>query len=357
MSTPLDLEPGATSAEPESVLRGREAHRGPFARPDRLDAPQARQGRARRRRRRRLPHRRRDLRARSSWACSATRRTSSTRTSSTRNTQIPMGPFGGMSWDFLFGLEPVNGRDIFSRVLYGSQISLLIAFLATLLSVVIGTVLGVVAGFFGGWVDTLISRTMDVFLAFPLLLFAIALAGVVPDEAFGLKGDALRIAVHRLHHRLLQLALHRPHHPRPDAVAARARVRRRRAQPGRPRARTSSSRSCCPTWWRRSSSTRRCSSRPTSSSRRPCRSSASASGRPPPRGAACSPTRRQCYQIDPMFMIWPGLAIFVTVLAFNLFGDGLRDALDPAVPVDLHRSPEHPAHTKEVHPLMKKRHA
>src|SRR5207249_490625 len=70
-----------------------------------------------------------------------------------------------------------------------------IAFLATALSVVIGTVAGVVSGYFGGWVDTLISRTMDVFLAFPLLLFAIALAGVVPDHAFGLGGDTLRITL------------------------------------------------------------------------------------------------------------------------------------------------------------------
>ena len=100
-----------------------------------------------------------------------------------------------ISADHLFGVEPQNGRDIFSRVVYGARISLLIAFLATLLSVVIGSTLGVVAGYFGGWVDALISRAMDVFLAFPLLVFAIALAGVMPDTAFGLSGDALRIAL------------------------------------------------------------------------------------------------------------------------------------------------------------------
>ena len=93
----------------------------------------------------------------------------------------------------------MNGRDIFSRIVAGSQISLLVAFLATLLSVTLGTVLGVTAGFFGGRVDTLISRAMDIFLAFPLLLFAIAIVGVIPDSAdigpFTLQDNNLRIAV------------------------------------------------------------------------------------------------------------------------------------------------------------------
>ena len=178
-------------------------------------------------------------------------------------------------------------------------------------------------------IDTIISRTMDVFLAFPLLVFALALAGVVPDEAFGLQG---RRAAHR---RSSSSSSASSTGPTSAASSAARRCRCASASSSTPRAasararRTSCSRSCCPTSWRRSSSTRRCSSRPTSSSRRPCPSSASASSRPRATWGGMLSDAAQWYQIDPWFMLWPGLAIFVTVLAFNLFGDGLRDALDP----------------------------
>lgn len=83
------------------------------------------------------------------------------------NTSLPKGGFGGMSWDHPLGVDPKFGRDIATRVLEGSWVSLVVAFGATILSNVIGAILGVVAGYYGGRVDAVISRLMDTFLAFP----------------------------------------------------------------------------------------------------------------------------------------------------------------------------------------------
>ena len=92
-------------------------------------------------------------------------------------------------------MEPQTGRDILARILEGSWVSLVVAVGSTLLSVVIGVVMGVVAGFYGGWVDSFISRLMDTFLAFPLLLFAISISASLQGNAFGMEGLTLRIAV------------------------------------------------------------------------------------------------------------------------------------------------------------------
>jgi len=83
----------------------------------------------------------------------------------------PTGP----SRSFLFGVDTV-GRDVFSRVVYGARVSLEVALVATALSVSLGVVAGMLAGFHRGPVDTLISRVIDVTLAFPILLLALGIA-------------------------------------------------------------------------------------------------------------------------------------------------------------------------------------
>ena len=83
----------------------------------------------------------------------------------------PVGP----SSKAIFGSDPL-GRDVFSRVLYGARVSLEVAIIATAFSVTIGVIVGMVAGFYRGWVDTVLSRLIDVLLAFPILLLALGLA-------------------------------------------------------------------------------------------------------------------------------------------------------------------------------------
>jgi ABC-type dipeptide/oligopeptide/nickel transport system permease subunit len=90
-----------------------------------------------------------------------------------RSGEFRQGPSG----DHWFGTDAV-GRDVFSRVVYGARVSLRIGFLATTLSLTIGVSLGALAGFFGGLADTLISRLIDIFLAIPYVVLAVAIASV-----------------------------------------------------------------------------------------------------------------------------------------------------------------------------------
>jgi peptide/nickel transport system permease protein/oligopeptide transport system permease protein len=242
----------------------------------------------------------------------------------------PNGPFGGISTAHPLGVEPQTGRDMLARVVIGARYSLLIGFLATALAVVLGVLMGVIAGYFGGWVDAVIARSMDIFLAFPLLVFAIALVGVIPGSAFGLSGNTLRVF-------LLVFIIGFFAWPymgriiRGQTLSLRVRefVDAARSIGGRgpyilfrellpnligpivvyatlliptnilfeaaldylgvgliPPA---------PSWGRMLSDA----------------------------------VSQGFFSVDPMYMIIPGLAIFITIMAFNLFGDGLRDALDP----------------------------
>lgn len=242
----------------------------------------------------------------------------------------PNGPFGGISLAHPLGVEPITGRDMLSRVVIGSRYSLLIGFLATALAVIIGTVMGVIAGYFGGWVDAVIARAMDVFLAFPLLIFAIALVGVIPNSAFGLSGNGLRVGLlifvigffaWPYFGRIIRgqsLSLRE----REFVDAARSLGARtpyilfRELLPNLVAPILVYSTVLIPT-----------------NMLFEAYLDYLGVGLIPPTpswgGMLSDAVSNGFWSIDPMFMIIPGVAIFLAVMSFNLFGDGLRDVLDP----------------------------
>src|ERR671931_2520523 len=111
------------------------------------------------------------------------------------HTLLPVGPWTHVStipypgasghWSstfFILGGDGQLGRDEFLRLLYGAQVSLEVAVGAMLLSMLVGVVMGSIAGYHGGWIDSIVSRVTEIVMAFPLLLFIIALASTIGDR-------------------------------------------------------------------------------------------------------------------------------------------------------------------------------
>jgi peptide/nickel transport system permease protein len=92
----------------------------------------------------------------------------------------PRGAFGGASGQHWFGVEPLTGRDLYAIVVYGARTSILVGLSATVLAVTIGVLVGSSAALFGGWYDQVASRVTDVLLGFPSLIFMIALGAFAP---------------------------------------------------------------------------------------------------------------------------------------------------------------------------------
>jgi peptide/nickel transport system permease protein len=95
----------------------------------------------------------------------------------------------GPSSDHLLGVDGL-GRDVLSRIIYGARVSLVVAFSATLLATIAGVITGLLAGYFRGWVDTLVSRSVDVLLAIPYLMLAIGLAAACTFTVGGEGGES-----------------------------------------------------------------------------------------------------------------------------------------------------------------------
>jgi peptide/nickel transport system permease protein len=93
-------------------------------------------------------------------------------------TQDLAAAFQPPSWEHLMGTDNL-GRDIFSRVVYAARVDLQIGFLTTYVPLIYGVILGAVAGYFGGWVDAVIMRLVDVVIAFPFLVLVIAILAIV----------------------------------------------------------------------------------------------------------------------------------------------------------------------------------
>jgi peptide/nickel transport system permease protein len=234
---------------------------------------------------------------------------------------------GAPGSEHFFGVDQL-GRDVFSRTLYGARISLIVAFLATIIAVGLGVVLGMVAGYYRGWVDSLLSRIMDIQLAFPVLLLAIGLGAACSIKGCfgGILQPGLPVVVF-----VIALA----------QWPYMARIIRGQTLSLREKEFIEAAKSL-------GASNRRIIFReilpnlvapiivystvlvPTNILFEAALSFLGVGVQPPtPSWGAMISEATSIFDIAWWFMLFPGLALLLTVLAFNLVGDGLQDALNP----------------------------
>lgn len=239
-----------------------------------------------------------------------------------------LAPYDPLDQDLYRRLEPPSsanvfgtddfGRDILSRVIYGARISLRIGLISISIALSVGTTLGLIAGYKGGWFDTAIMRLMDIMLAFPSILLAIAIVAVIGPGI-----DNVMVAVSIV------------------MVPQYARLVRASVLSIREMAYVEAARALGARDFRilRSSVLPNCMAplivQSTLSLGTAILDAAGLSflglgAQPPtPEWGAMLSGGRELLLKAPWVMTFPGLAIFIVVLGLNLFGDGLRDALDP----------------------------
>jgi peptide/nickel transport system permease protein len=246
------------------------------------------------------------------------------------DTTMPIGSFGGTSTAHWLGVEPVNGRDVLARLIAGLRTSLLIALSATSISLILGTVIGMVSAYYGGIFDIIMVLVLDVFLALPGLLAAVTLVTILSQspELLGLSGANLNfvlvIAVLGFFGFAYIARLVRGQvislREQEFVLAARSlgasdlRIMIKELLPNLMGPLLVLTTLTVPTNILAESAM-----------------SYLGLGVQPPTASwgGMISAAQDWYEVDPMGLCYPGVALFITVLAFNLFGDGLRDALDP----------------------------
>ena len=246
---------------------------------------------------------------------------------------LPEGFAGGISAQHWLGVEPGTGRDLFSRIVTGITTSLTVAILATLLSVVLGVTLGLVAGFSKGRLDWLISRFLDLVLSFPSTLMLLSLGPVLVSRIASIMG--ISSADNKAKVAFMALVLGFFGHPffariiRGQVLSLREREFVEAARSLGARAGRIYFKELLPHLWA-PILVYTTLILPANISAEAALGFLGVGINPPTASLGAILNDSVAYAIpDPAYFIFPGLTVFLIVLAFNLLGDGLRDALDP----------------------------
>ncbi len=260
------------------------------------------------------------------------------------NTTLPRSPWAwvneapyvgapgnfGKTLFILGGDSSALGRDEFLRILYGTQTSLEVAVGATLMVMFIGVLMGSIAGFYGGWVDTVISRITEIVMAFPVLLFVIALASTAGEH---LNGITFGFLAHGAFTLIIVLGIFGWFYP---ARIVRAQVLSLREKEFVEAARmigTSDAKIIRSHILPHLVAPIIVYSTLVVAQNILAEAGLSFLGlgiqQPTSSWGNLLSSAPEYYLTQPWLMLWPGLAILFATLAFNLLGDGLRDAFDP----------------------------
>ncbi len=243
---------------------------------------------------------------------------------------LPAGPWGGASLDHPLGVEPLTGRDLLSRLLFGARVSLFIACTAVIMIAIIGTTIGIIAGYKGGWLDTVIGRTTDLLLAFPFILAILALSPVLTQrlQAMGLSPESSRVV-----YLVLVFAFfgwpYLARLIRGQVLSLREREFVEAAVANGAPTRRILFREVLPNLWAPIIVYVTISLPTLIATEAALAYLGVGIVEPTPSWGKMLADSVRYFAVVPTYLFIPGTALFIVVYAFNVFGDAVRDALDP----------------------------